>query len=81
MCGNHVNELEKFILDWVMNTSGKSLSPLDDIFLIGALDSLNFAELIAAIEVQFSISLDFRDLLDWTSIKTARGLSAFAMKP
>lgn len=76
-----MNELEKFILDWVVNTSGKSISPIDDVFLVGALDSLNFAELIAAIEVQFSLSLDFRDLLDWTSIKTARGLSAFAMKP
>jgi len=76
-----VNDVENFILDWVFKTSGKTVSPLDDVFLVGALDSLNFAELIAAIEEKFSISLDFRDLLDWNSVKTARGLSTFAMLP
>jgi acyl carrier protein len=75
-----VREIQKFILDWVMKTSGKRLSPSDDIFLVGGLDSLNFAELIAAIELEFTISIDFRDLYDWNSVKSARGLSAFAIQ-
>ncbi len=76
-----MKEIEAFILEWIEATSGKVITHLDDIFLVGGLDSLNFAELIAALEVRFSISIDFKDLLDWNSIKTPRGLSAFAVLP
>ena len=75
-----MNETEKFILEWILAATGKNISPNDDVFFVGALDSLNFAELIASIEDNFDIVLDFTDLLDWNSLKTAQGISAFIMK-
>jgi len=75
-----MNETEKYILEWIHTATGKNISPNDDVFFDGALDSLNFAELIASIEYYFDIVLDFTDLLDWNSLKTAQGISAFIMK-
>ena len=75
-----MNSIEAYILDWVSKTTGKTISPQDDIFFSGGLDSLNFAELIASIEEQFKIVFDFSELLDWNSLKTAHGISSFATK-
>lgn len=75
-----MKEFEIYILEWILKVTGKNISNTDDVFVIGALDSLNFAELIASIEDNFDIILDFTDLLDWNSLKTTQGISAFIMK-
>jgi acyl carrier protein len=46
-------------------------------FESNTLDSLNFAELIAAIEQEFLIEINFEDLVEWNSVNSPKGLANF----
>ena len=68
-------KISEFICKWIFNQTSIKIHDSDDIFLIGKLDSLLFAELIAAVEFQFGVYVDFTEIQDWEQIKTPVGLS------
>jgi acyl carrier protein len=68
-------KISEYICKWIFNQTSIKIHDSDDIFLIGKLDSLLFAELIAAVEFQFGVYVDFTEIQDWEQIKTPVGLS------
>jgi acyl carrier protein len=73
-------KIEDFIVAWVGKKLNSSIA-LDEVFFDNPdFDSLTFAQLIAALEEEFAVSVSFADLDDWSSVLTASGLSRFISK-
>jgi acyl carrier protein len=66
-----------FIVSWIKINLNIECDPKENFFENHALDSLNFAELISAIEHKFSIDIQFDQLKDWTIVNTPLGLADY----
>lgn len=67
--------VSEYICEWVFDKTSIKIEGSEDLFTVGKLDSLLFAELVAAIENEFSTSVDFSALENWELIRTPIGLS------
>ena len=70
-----INEVSRFICQWILDKTNVAIDESEDIFLVGKIDSLLFAELITTIEDKFSVIVDFSALDNWELTKTPAGLS------
>ena len=68
-------QISAFICAWVQSKTNVAIEDSGDLFLQGRLDSLLFAELIAVIESEYSISVDFSQVDNWDLARTPAGLS------
>jgi len=66
-----------FIISWIRNNLNVECGPEENFFENHSLDSLNFAELISAIEIHYSIEINFDQLKDWSIINTPLGLAEY----
>ena len=64
-----------FICTWVFDKTQVKIEVSEDLFSVGKLDSLLFAELVSVIETKFSVALDFSQLENWELARTPIGLS------
>jgi acyl carrier protein len=68
----------EFICDWVFDKTEVRIEETQDLFLVGRIDSLLFAELIEVVENKLSIMFNFSELDDWESVRTPIGLARIA---
>jgi acyl carrier protein len=69
------NSISNFICDWVCSKTNARIEDSDDLFFTGKLDSLLFAELVAVIEHEYTINIDFSKVYNWDLARTPAGLS------
>jgi acyl carrier protein len=70
-----------FIVSWIKVNLNIECDPKQNFFENHTLDSLNFAELISAIEHNFSIDIQFDQMTDWTIVNTPLGLAEYISGP
>lgn len=70
--------MTRFISSWVEARTGLTLGHEEDIFGAGGLDSLDFVELLEALETRFGTTIDPLHVDDWAGLRTPAGLAAAA---
>lgn len=70
--------MTQFIASWVEARTGLTLGHDEDVFDMGGLDSLDFVELLEALEMRFGVVIDPLQVNDWAGLRTPAGLAAAA---
>lgn len=70
-------QIVMFIITWIQQLNSIEVREIDDLFTIGLLDSLSFAEMVAAVEDEFLVEFDFAEVENWESVRTPLGLAEF----
>ena len=68
-------EVAKFIIQWVKIETRIEMKEDQDFFDEAILDSLKFAQLVAALEDQFEVEVSFGELDDWSVVRYPLGLA------
>lgn len=76
----YLSDLVEFIKTWVQIKTGTMPGDNKDLFADQTFDSLAFAQLISAIEDEFSIEISFADVDDWRDITNPLGLANLITK-
>ena len=72
-----IQTFAEFMQAWILKRFEIEMPPTADFFESGVLDSLTFNEMLAAVESEFQIEVDFDSLDDWREIRSVDGLASF----
>lgn len=75
-----LKQVKEFIIKWVMNEIRMEIQEEQDFFDESILDSLKFAQLVAALEEEFEVEVSFAELDDWTVVRSPLGLAKLVVE-
>lgn len=75
-----LEQLREFIVRWIQIEVQIEINEDQDFFSESILDSLTFAQLIAALEEEFKLEVRFSEIGDWTFVRNASGLARWILE-
>lgn len=75
-----LEQLKEFIIRWIQIEVQIEIHEDQDFFSESILDSLKFAQLIAALEEELKFEVSFSKIEDWTFVRNASGLARWILE-